>query len=131
MRQTGDSLIATLDDKQFICLKNMHILSTKDEKYDLSYILALINSKVMYFYYQFLNPEKGEVLAEVKKENVEKLPIKVISLSAQQPFISLVEKILEGKKTGADTSAWEEEIDKMVYALYDLTPEEIGIVEGR
>ncbi len=30
----------------------------------------------------------------------------------------------------ADTSALESEIDQQVYALYDLTPGEIAIVEG-
>ena len=34
------------------------------------------------------------------------------------------------KKTEADTSALEDEIDKLVYELYNLTPEEIAIVEG-
>jgi hypothetical protein len=29
----------------------------------------------------------------------------------------------------ADMSAWEREIDQLVYQLYDLTPEEIAIVE--
>jgi adenine-specific DNA-methyltransferase len=31
----------------------------------------------------------------------------------------------------ADTSALENQIDEMVYALYGLTPEEIAIVEGK
>jgi len=31
----------------------------------------------------------------------------------------------------ADVSAWEAEIDRLVYALYGLTEEEIAIVEGR
>ena len=30
----------------------------------------------------------------------------------------------------ADTSVLEREIDQLVYKLYDLTPEEIAIVEG-
>jgi hypothetical protein len=34
---------------------------------------------------------------------------------------------LQDAKT--DTSAWEREIDQLVYALYGLTPEEIKIVE--
>jgi hypothetical protein len=131
LRQTGDCIIATLDDAQFVCMNNMHIINKLDEKYDLKYILALLNSKVIDFYYQFLNPEKGEALAEVKKENVEKLPIKDIDAEAQQPFISLVEKILQGKKDGLDTSGWERAIDELVYALYDLSPEEVAIVKGR
>ena len=36
-----------------------------------------------------------------------------------------------GELKNADTSALEKQIDKMVYALYGLTPEEIAIVEGR
>jgi hypothetical protein len=30
----------------------------------------------------------------------------------------------------ADTTAWEREIDRLVYELYGLTEEEIAIVEG-
>ncbi|HRC90185.1 MAG TPA: hypothetical protein PK910_09235 [Bacteroidales bacterium] len=46
---------------------------------------------------------------------------------------SLVEKILSAKKENpqADTSNLEKEIDKLVYELYDLTEEEIGIVENK
>ncbi len=45
----------------------------------------------------------------------------------------LLVKILAAKQKdpSADTSALERQIDKMVYALYDLTPEEIEIVEGK
>ncbi len=50
-----------------------------------------------------------------------------------QPFITLVDQILSTKKKdpNADTSALECRIDKMVYKLYDLTPEEEDIVEGK
>jgi len=43
-----------------------------------------------------------------------------------------VDRILAAKArdAGADVSAWEREIDQLVYALYGLTPEEIKIVEG-
>ncbi|WP_082081575.1 hypothetical protein [Methylocucumis oryzae] len=62
---------------------------------------------------------------------VEKLPIPQISKPEQQPFIDLVDKILAAKKAGQDTRAWEQQIDTLVYALYDLTPEEIAIVESQ
>ena len=49
----------------------------------------------------------------------------------QKTIVSLVERILATKKKNpaANTSALEREIDQQVYALYDLTPEEIKIVE--
>ncbi|HRT81499.1 MAG TPA: DUF3644 domain-containing protein [Bacteroidales bacterium] len=54
-----------------------------------------------------------------------------------QPIISqfelLVDKILAAKKGNpqADTSTWEREIDRLVYKIYDLTEEEIRIIENK
>lgn len=46
---------------------------------------------------------------------------------------NLDDKIFTCKATNpkADTSELEAQIDKMVYALYDLTPQEIAIIEGK
>jgi len=51
----------------------------------------------------------------------------------QQPFISLVNQILHDKykDPNAATSAIERQVDEMIYELYELTPEEIEIVEGK
>jgi hypothetical protein len=94
VRQTSDRLIATLDTKKFVCMNNLHVINTKDKSYNLKYILAIINSRLMDFYYETLNPEKGEALAEVKKENVEKLLIKLLDPDKQIPFINLVDYLL-------------------------------------
>jgi len=133
IRQTGDSLIATLDTSQFMCMNNLHTINLRDDKQNLLWILGLINSKLLNFYYQSLNPEAGEALAEVKKENVEKLIIFNANSNQEKPIIKLVTKILAAKRTDpqADTSAWEKEIDALVYQLYGLTEEEIRIVEGK
>ena len=50
----------------------------------------------------------------------------------QASFIALVDKILSMKAADpdADTTDLENEIDQLVYALYDLTLNEIAIVEG-
>jgi len=51
--------------------------------------------------------------------------------SVQQPFIDKVYQILSAKERGEDSSDLEREIDAMVYQLYELTAEEIAIVEGK
>lgn len=94
IRQTSDRLIATLDTKKFVCMNNLHIVNPKDKNYNLKYVLAIINSRLMDFYYETLNPEKGEALAEVKKENVEKLLIKLLEPAKQTPFVNLVDYLL-------------------------------------
>ncbi|HES59000.1 MAG TPA: type II restriction endonuclease, partial [Caldithrix sp.] len=132
IRQTGDSLVATLDNKQFIVRDNLYTIVLKKEKLNLKYILGLINSKLTNWYYQnILNPEKGEALAQVKKGHLAKLPIKIADEETQNEIIALVDKALKLKSADskADISAQQTEIDKLVYQLYDLTPEEIEMVE--
>jgi TaqI-like C-terminal specificity domain/Eco57I restriction-modification methylase len=131
IRQTGDSLVAALDTSQFICLKNMHTINTNDSKYDLLFLLGLINSTLMNYYFQCLNPEKGEALAEVKKENVEKLPVVPASPEQQAPIIQLVEKLITVRKQDPESNSTvlERQLDQLVYELYNLTPDEIKIIE--
>ncbi len=49
----------------------------------------------------------------------------------QQPFVFLVDKILTAKAQdpNADTSKLEAKIDQLVYQLYNLTDDEITIIE--
>lgn len=110
IRQTGDSLIAALDDAQFICMKNMHTINRKDERYQLPFILALLNSKLLNYYFQALNPEKGETLAEVKKEHVGKLPIRKAS-DEQQGLFSLLTKYISFLKSPQNNPLSENKLD--------------------
>jgi adenine-specific DNA-methyltransferase len=63
--------------------------------------------------------------------NLSKMYIKQITPEEQKPFIELVDKTLAKKKSGEDTSELENTIDAMVYKLYELTADEIKIVEGK
>ena len=59
------------------------------------------------------------------------IPIPIVEESIIVKFEKKVNKIIELKKANpqADTTSLETEIDKMVYELYELTEEEIGIIE--
>jgi hypothetical protein len=94
-RQTSESIIGTLVGKGFIMRNNTHIILNKDNsEYSLKYVLAFLNSKLSDYFYWTINPEKGEAMAEVKAFHLGLLPIKKISLSDQQPFITLADKML-------------------------------------
>jgi len=101
--------------------------------YYLKYLIALLNSKpVTYFFKSFYaGGGLGETGIRYKKAFLENLPIPHISERAQAPFIKIVDEILEKKKNGIDTGDLERKIDEMVYELYELTAEEIKIVEGK
>jgi len=59
------------------------------------------------------------------------LPLPKLSSMDKANLVSLVDRILAAKQQNpdADTTAEEKEIGRQVYALYDLTPTEINIVE--
>ena len=63
---------------------------------------------------------------------VKDFPIPVVPRDQQTGVIKLVNQILDAKHTDPDTdvTALENEIDRVVYSLYNLTREEIEIVEG-
>jgi adenine-specific DNA-methyltransferase len=94
------------------------------------YLLAILNSKLIAFLMNIWSISRRGGYLEYKVQYIEKIPIKNISEKEQKPFIELVEKILEGRKNDNDTTDLENQIDQLVYQLYDLTEEEIKIVEG-
>jgi hypothetical protein len=132
IRQTGDSIIATIIDAGIICRDNLNICIPKNDTINLKFILGVLNSKLTDFYYTYINPEKGEALAQVKKTHVEMLRIPNATEEQQNEISDLVEKALcrHKENVDADISAITAEIDKLVYKLYDLTEEEIGVVES-
>jgi adenine-specific DNA-methyltransferase len=105
-----------------------------DRKKILLYLLGLLNSKLIKFYY--LNT--AQVLSEKATRGfsiyVEQLPIPPLTPQNQpiaDQIITLVDQILSAKKQNPekDTSKLEKEIDQLVYKFYDLTKEEIKLIE--
>ena len=66
-----------------------------------------------------------------KKVYVEDIPIPKLTAAEQEPFVKLVDEILEAKSAApdADTRHLEREIDRLVYELYGLTEEENTAIE--
>jgi hypothetical protein len=64
-------------------------------------------------------------------DDLRKFPIPKISREQQLSFESIVDKILAAKAADpkADTTALERQIDNMVYRLYNLTYEEVKVIE--
>jgi len=96
----------------------------------LYYLVAFLNSKVFRFCFSDAFPELQGNSKEIKKFILETITVKEIS--DESPFVEKVSKILNIKKrnASADTTDLENEIDQLVYQLYDLTEEEIEIIEN-
>lgn len=129
-------LLVAYDSQQryFLDTVNVSNYATWDKGIPLKYICALLNSKVINFYYcnKYRMPTIGGY-------ELHSIPIKIGAKQLQGKIIFLVDAILLITKTEdyisnvekqAKVRDVEHQIDGLVYKLYDLTDEEIKIVEA-
>ncbi|MFR9498094.1 MAG: Eco57I restriction-modification methylase domain-containing protein [Rikenellaceae bacterium] len=96
------------------------------------YLLAVLNSKLIIHWINGEDTQVGTVAYRHYKYNIERLSVPQLLIEQQQPYIELVDNILQAKQDDpqADTSTLEAEINKMIYDLYNLSEEEIDIIEN-
>ena len=136
---------ATIDLNQTIPQGGVYFGVSLVPNLDLKFILSLLNSKLYSFLYEILysGMHMGGGYLRYRSKFLENLPITESVLNctknSQQLFINLVDQILaitkdvdylENPDKQAKVKNLENQIDQLVYKLYDLTPEEIKIVEG-
>ncbi len=133
IRQTGNSIVAALDSEiGYYCIDSVNVALLKTEYAGmLKYFLGLLNSTLLNFYYQEISQEAGRALAQVKPQRIKMLPIAVATTKHQALIVKLVEEIIQNKTKNPDANTYEleQEIDKIVYEIYELTPEDIKLVK--
>lgn len=107
---------------------DIHFIISKDEKVKLKYILALLNSKLYYSWLYHKGKRKGETL-ELVLAPLSEIPIKIAKEKIQTQFEAITDKIISDKKNNKDTSNLEKQIDEMVYKLYEISYEEVMVVD--
>lgn len=124
-------ILACFTKETFITRINVYsLLKKRGVDVDLYALLAVLNSRLMNW---LLMKDYG--LHTYVITGVRALPIKtrVCSGKSAKALRTLSERLLTAKKRSpkGDATDLEQEIDRLVYDLYDLTPEEIRIVEGK
>lgn len=122
-------ILCAYDNEQYYALNTAYVCLLIPGIYSLSlkYILACLNSRLYNYYYQ--NTYLGW---QITIPALYSLPIVIIDDTKQENFSSLVDKIICAKHTNPaiDTSLFEAEIDRLVYELFDLSEEEIALIES-
>lgn len=96
IRRTDDKLLCTFDDNNFVGLNSVHCLQKTTNKVNYKYLLALLNSKLLNWFFRHENFHMvGKPLAEVKVIFVLRLPI--IIAKNQSVFIEKVDNIIDYK----------------------------------
>jgi len=137
-------IVATLDTENHLCTNTLRIGIPKENNYNLKYFLGILNSSVVNYIFtkKFLNKD-------IYAYQLDRIPIPNLNLTISKhkkqhdTLVTLVEQMLVAKQQlqtavlKKDISFCEKKcntltskIDAAVYELYDLTADEINIVEG-
>lgn len=120
----------------FIAGKSTLVITTNDDSGNiLMFLCAILNSRLAFFFIKqkhTTNDYCGGI--NFTKDMFNSFPIPRITESNQptaDKIIALVEEILKAKEqdSSSSTQELEKEIDSLVYTLYNLTDEEIKIIE--
>ena len=143
VRQSSPKIVAT-HSSEANCAE-YSAFSVESDKVDPLFLLALLNSKLLTFYAQqkgIIEGRKG-TQPQIRKEGLERLPIKKTSENSISKLSNLAGKMLKLNKDlqecAEDSDKFrgikteiekvDKQIDQIVYELYNLTLEETRIVE--
>ena len=117
------------DDGEYFIEKTCFMITGSD----LKILVGLLSSTLLTFAYKqfYCGTILGKKGYQYNKHALERLPVVQIPAADQAFFIALVDQILSAKAadSGADTADLEKAVDNYVYTLYELTSEEIAVVE--
>jgi 23S rRNA G2445 N2-methylase RlmL len=145
---TEDEIIVSIDNNKTFVTDGLYLFGVKN--IDAKYLMGVLNSKLFVFLYRLTTMESGRALAQVKPTVLTEMPIRFIDeknksdKSLQEEIIRNVEFLLklypEISESRLQTKTEQLEarvkhhiskIDELVYKLYELTPDEIKIVNGK
>jgi TaqI-like C-terminal specificity domain/Eco57I restriction-modification methylase len=86
----------------------------------LKFILSVLNSKSAEWYFNQISTTSGMGTNRWKKNKIIRLPIPTVTSRDEKLLEHLVDKILNDKKSGEDTTLPEAQIDALVFRLYGL-----------
>jgi len=116
----------TLIEEGIFCANSVNYIVFQDDATHVKYMLALLNSSTLNYIFS-----KSSTNSNVNGYEIDNLPVILADEDDQAHLVSLVDRILAQKNADldADTTTLEEQINQIVYSLYNLTREEIAIVE--
>jgi hypothetical protein len=149
LRKTGDRILAVFDDSDILPEQSLYFLFNNRSTIDFKYLLGILNSALVTFYYRNKLITNKLSIAQLKKVHLDQLPIRTIDFSdpadktRHDRMVELVEQMLDLNKQLAGArepqtktvlqrqiETTDRQIDQLVYELYELTEDEIKIVEG-
>lgn len=126
------------NDVEWFCRSDVYVITSKNQNYNLQYLLALLNSKPYFIWLYYKGKRKGEIL-ELFQVPLCEIPIMNLNNERQKEYVKVVSEILnitqqenylKDKNLHKSVIYLRDSIDRMVYKDMKLTEKEILEVEN-
>ena len=114
------------ESNYFLDTTNVSKYATLNKNYSIVFLLGLLNSKLINFWYS-----ENYRMPTIGLYELHSVPIKQTKY-AQEKIVTLVQKIIDLKNIDIETdiSEYRGKIDNFVYELYGLSEEEVKVIEN-
>ena len=131
LRETGSSLTVLYENEKLYCNRSLYSIKIKNEKFPVKYVLACLNSKACQYYYSSKFKSETDLFPKIRIKQARLLPIPSATNEQKLSLISLVDQILKNKNenNNADTTSIEKQIDFIVFHLYNLSFDEVKVID--
>jgi hypothetical protein len=145
----AERLVVTLETTDSVADQQVYITRPTPDSVRAAYLAGILGSRLVAFFIRAYYDEATKTFPQIKVGQLRALPICIpdphnpIEVSQHDQMVELVERMLDlhdmlidAKRPQAkrllqqQIEITDQEIDRLVYALYGLTKEEIVIVEG-
>ena len=124
---------ASLDESRYYVLQNYNSLVLTGDEFNIKYLLGLLNSKLLNWYYASKFNDKN-----IKRVQLMKLPIKLVSSEKQNEIAMLVDKLIKLNSRKEDKSDMlkesiidiESKLDYSIYQIYGLDKADIELIDA-
>ncbi len=149
IRETGNKFFVTLDNNNSITTRSIYNLKIKDDFYNLYFILGVLNSVLLQYYFKENIMPKTNIFPKIRIIQLQEVPIPLLDFSVENhknmydKITFFAEQLLDlyQRKSEAKTpndieqlqrriTHAENQINELVFDLYALTSEEKEIILG-
>lgn len=119
-----NQLVFAYDNKQTLSLNSCNILIPEVPNMDIKYIMAILNSRCIQFYFK-----KQYNSVKILRAHIEALPIPEVSMLIQEEIISIVDSILESNDSEEKQKLYDN-LDEQIKALFNINSQEYAIIKA-
>jgi len=95
LQRIGSELTTAYDGEGLYCYNSTNMILQKNKNFDLKYLIALLNSRLINYYYINVFSMKASLTVNITQGYLSQIPIRNIPLEQQKPFIEKADFMID------------------------------------